>query len=153
SLRERREDIPLLARQLLAKLDDAPSRGQLPLALPGESVEALMSHDWPGNVRELRNVIERAVYLSRALGREDLALATFPGGRPHQQPTAPVADQAFEPGLSYRDQRARFEESFEKAYVTWLLERHDGNVSAAAREADMDRKYLYKLAKRHGLKE
>jgi transcriptional regulator of acetoin/glycerol metabolism len=47
----------------------------------------------------------------------------------------------------------RFEEAFEKAYVTWLLARHEGNVSAAAREADMDRKYLYKLAKRHGLKD
>ena len=60
---------------------------------------------------------------------------------------------SFEPGLSYREQRARFEESFEQRYVAWLLERHEGNVSAAAREADMDRKYLYKLAKKHGLKD
>ena len=59
----------------------------------------------------------------------------------------------FEPGLSYREQRARFEEAFERRYVAWLLERHESNVSAAAREADMDRKYLYKLAKKHGLKD
>ena len=41
----------------------------------------------------------------------------------------------------------------ERAYVDWLLGRHEGNVSAAAREAEMDRKYLYKLAKKHGLKD
>ena len=77
---------------------------------------------------------------------ESLGSAPAPG--PEDGLSAP-----FEPGLSYRDQRARFEEAFEKRYVNWLLERHDGNVSAAAREADMDRKYLYKLAKKHGLKE
>jgi transcriptional regulator with GAF, ATPase, and Fis domain len=59
----------------------------------------------------------------------------------------------FEPGTSYRETRARFEDDFERRYVSWLLERNDGNVSAAAREAEMDRKYLYKLAKKHGLKD
>jgi DNA-binding NtrC family response regulator len=152
SLRERRDDIPQVARHLLAKLDDGPTRGLPALTLPGDALEALAGHDWPGNVRELRNVIERAVYLSRALGREDLALSTLPSGR-GAKPATPQHEEAFEAGLSYRDQRARFEESFERAYVTWLLGRHEGNVSAAAREADMDRKYLYKLAKKHGLKE
>ena len=154
SLRERREDIPQVARHLLARLDDGPSRGLPALSLSNEALEALMSHDWPGNVRELRNVIERAVYLSRASGREELALATLPGGsRGNAKGAVPISEESFEPGLSYRDQRARFEETFEKAYVSWLLERHDGNISAAAREADMDRKYLYKLAKKHGLKD
>jgi transcriptional regulator with GAF, ATPase, and Fis domain len=154
SLRERREDIPQVARHLLARLDDGPSRGLPALSLSNEALEALMSHDWPGNVRELRNVIERAVYLSRASGREELALATLPGGsRGNAKAAVPSSEESFEPGLSYRDQRARFEETFEKAYVSWLLERHDGNISAAAREADMDRKYLYKLAKKHGLKD
>ena len=45
-----------------------------------------------------------------------------------------------------------FEDDFEKRYVAWLLDRHDGNVSAAARAADMDRKYLHKLAKKHAPK-
>jgi DNA-binding NtrC family response regulator len=152
SLRERREDIPQVARHLLAKLDDGPSRGLPALTLSNDSIEGLMSHDWPGNVREMRNVIERAVYLSRAVGRDDLALAILPSGRA-AKPSTPMLEDGFEAGLSYRDQRTRFEESFEKAYVTWLLGRHDGNISAAAREADMDRKYLYKLAKKHGLKE
>jgi len=154
SLRERREDIPLLARHLLAKLDDGPSRGLPPLRLESGTLEGLMSHDWPGNVRELRNVLERALYLSRAQGRDELLLAALPSAQgPSAQAQAFASEANFEPGLSYREQRARFEESFESAYVAWLLGRHEGNVSAAAREADMDRKYLYKLAKKHGLKD
>lgn len=58
---------------------------------------------------------------------------------------------AFEAGKSYRETRAEWEAGFEKAYVSWLLERHGGNISAAARAADMDRKYLHKLARRHGV--
>ena len=153
SLRERREDIPLLARHLLRKLDDGPSRGLPALTLAAGTLEGLMSHDWPGNVRELRNVIERALYLSRAQGREELALAALPSASPGRGEGPELGETSFEPGLSYREQRARFEESFERAYVTWLLGRHEGNVSAAAREAEMDRKYLYKLAKKHGLKD
>ncbi len=53
--------------------------------------------------------------------------------------------------MSYRDTKAAFEQEFERRYVEWLLERHEGNISAAAREADMDRKYLHKLAKKHGV--
>jgi DNA-binding NtrC family response regulator len=154
ALRERRDDIPAVARQLLARLDDGPARGLPALRLSGETLEALAGHDWPGNVRELRNVLERAVYLSRALGREELSLAALPvGPAPRREPDQAALSGEFEPGLSYRDQRTRFEEAFEKRYVGWLLERHEGNVSAAAREAEMDRKYLYKLAKKHGLKE
>jgi len=154
SLRERREDIPQIARHLLARIDDGATRGLPLLRMGNETLEALKGHDWPGNVRELRNVIERAVYLSRAAGRDELLLSALPVGQ-----SAPGGQEAgveaadFEPGLSYRDQRSRFEEAFERRYVTWLLGRHDGNISAAAREAEMDRKYLYKLAKKHGLKD
>jgi DNA-binding NtrC family response regulator len=154
TLRERREDIPAIARHLLTRLDDGPTRGLPPLYLGAETLEALAGHDWPGNVRELRNVLERATYLSRSLGREELSLAALPVGTAPRRGDETLANaREFEPGLSYRDQRGRFEEAFEKRYVNWLLERHDGNISAAAREAEMDRKYLYKLAKKHGLKE
>ena len=71
---------------------------------------------------------------------------------------APVArdsvtpTDAFDPAKSYRDTKSEWEEIFEKRYVTWLLDRNDGNISAAAREARMDRKYLYDLARKHGLR-
>jgi DNA-binding NtrC family response regulator len=58
----------------------------------------------------------------------------------------------FEPDRSYRDTRLHFETEFERRYVKWLLDRHRGNISAAAREAKMDRKYLYDLAKKHGMR-
>ncbi|MEM6956008.1 MAG: Fis family transcriptional regulator, partial [Myxococcota bacterium] len=62
------------------------------------------------------------------------------------------APMRFKAGQSYRDAKAAFEQDFEKRYVAWLLDVHEGNVSAAARAADMDRKYLHKLAKKHGLR-
>jgi DNA-binding NtrC family response regulator len=58
----------------------------------------------------------------------------------------------FDPTLSYGQTRSAFESDFERRYVSWLLERHHGNISAAAREARMDRKHLHDLAKKHGLR-
>lgn|GEM_PF-3484218 len=58
----------------------------------------------------------------------------------------------FDPALSYGQTRTAFESEFERRYVSWLLERHHGNISAAAREARMDRKHLHDLAKKHGLR-
>ena len=71
-LRRRVEDIPIIARSLLASIGPAGSNlGE------GELV-ALMAYAWPGNVREMRNVLERAVHLAQADGRGDLALLGFP---------------------------------------------------------------------------
>jgi DNA-binding NtrC family response regulator len=164
-LRERREDIPWLAQTLLERSDEG-----LGLTLARETLGALALHDWPGNVRELRNLVERFAYAVRAGGPSAhrlsalLAQGQLPAADLRSrgdEPRAVTVDRRdtgasdgarFEPGLSYREERAVFEATFEKRYVAWLLERHDGNVSAAARAAEMDRKYLYKLAKKHALK-
>jgi len=147
-LRARREDIPLLAEHIL-RLTAAsdPQVGATPHTLGPEALEALMAHDWPGNVRELRNVLERAVYLARATGSSELGLSILPSGQ-----GAAEGSFQFEAGKSYRDTRARYDLEFEKRYVKWLLGRHGGNVSAAAREAKMDRKHLHDMAKKHGLR-
>ena len=151
ALRDRRDDIPLLARHLLARSEDGRA-----VTLSTEALELLTLHDWPGNVRELRNVLERFVLAIRSgdpLARRLAALAIVgdvPAAERRERPSAEIA--TFEPGASYREERARFEAGFERRYVAWLLERHDGNLSAAARAAEMDRKYLDKLARRHGLK-
>jgi transcriptional regulator with GAF, ATPase, and Fis domain len=146
-LRERRDDIPLLSEKLLEGIAALDSTGQTPKTLGPNVADALRAHDWPGNVRELRNVLERAAYLARATGQKEIVSVGLPAsGAPRD-----AATRAFEPGKSYRDTRAEWEAGFEKAYVSWLLERHGGNISAAARAADMDRKYLHKLARRHGV--
>ena len=106
------------------------------------------SHDWPGNVRGLRNVLERAIYLARASGVLELSLVSRSLGDRGSGGDA----FHFDPGRSYRETRAKYDAEFERRYVKWLLARHSGNVSAAAREARMDRKHLHDMAKKHGLR-
>ncbi|HET6610803.1 MAG TPA: helix-turn-helix domain-containing protein, partial [Kofleriaceae bacterium] len=60
-------------------------------------------------------------------------------------------DEAFAPELSFRAHKEQWNERFERRYVTWLLQRAGGNVSKAARQADMDRKYLHKLIKKYAI--
>lgn len=63
-----------------------------------------------------------------------------------------AATAQFDPSQSYGQTRAALESEFESRYVSWLLARQNGNLSAAAREARMDRKHLHDLAKKHGLR-
>ena len=58
---------------------------------------------------------------------------------------------AFEPGMSFRDTKEKWNELFERRYLTWLITRAEGNISKAARDADMDRKYLHKLLRKYGI--
>jgi len=145
-LRARREDIPMLAEHILRVASAAASAE--PLAIAPETMQGLSAHDWPGNVRELRNVLERAVYMAQATGAKEIGAVSLPGGGGD----APGAFQ-FDPTKSYRETRAKYDAEFERRYVKWLLGRHGGNVSAAAREARMDRKHLHDMAKKHGLRD
>ncbi len=139
-LRARREDIAALVTHMLR------AAGGDRLRVAPETLASLEAHDWPGNIRELRNVLDRAVYMAQAAGAEEITFVTLPSGeRAH-------ASFHFEADKSYRDTRSKYDAEFERAYVRWLLGRHHGNVSAAAREAKMDRKHLHDLAKKHGLR-
>ncbi len=146
ALRTRREDIPQLIQHFLASAA-ARDKAAADLELSPHTITALCAHDWPGNVRELRNVLDRAVYLATATGERELSLIDLP-----LSPKDGQAEFQFVAGKSYRETRSAFEVAFEVRYVQWLLERHGGNISAAAREASMDRKHLYELARRHGLR-
>jgi len=108
---------------------------------------ALMAHDWPGNVRELRNVIERAL----ALGADPGMLVAPLGSTTSQRGVELKEAIEFEPGVSFRDTKEKWNELFERRYLTWLIKRADGNISKAARDADMDRKYLHKLLRKYGI--
>ena len=143
-LRERREDIPLLVSHFFSKL--APP-GKAP-QLSDTAAAALQAHDWPGNVRELRNVIERAL----ALNADPEHLVAPLGAQPFQMSTTSTpATVDFDPQLSFREQKDLWTEQFERRYLEWLLGRAEGNISKAARDADMDRKYLHKLIKKYDI--
>ena len=143
-LRERREDIPLLIDAMLKKL--APGGAVALDRRPRAS--ALMAHDWPGNVRELRNVIERAL----ALGADPGMLVAPLGHGDAERRAAQLRDGVeFEPGVSFRDTKEKWNELFERRYLAWLIKRAEGNISKAARDADMDRKYLHKLLRKYGI--
>jgi DNA-binding NtrC family response regulator len=138
-LRTRREDISLLARELLRRRglpDEAPS---------GPGLDRLIAHGWPGNVRELRNVLDRALALAPGARRfTDLVIRIDP---------SPLAGEglALRSDLPYADAKAAVLHDFERRYLADLLARTQNNLSAASRESGVDRKHLRALARRHGL--
>jgi two-component system, NtrC family, response regulator GlrR len=135
ALRERREDIALLAKEIAHKVrPDAD-----PAAWLGDGVIAmLVGHDWPGNVRELRNVIDRLAAFPEAA---DLALDAAGGTR------APALAN-----LAYHEAKARALDAFERAYLHALLAREAGVVSRAAERAGVPRQTFHRLIKKHGLR-
>jgi transcriptional regulator with GAF, ATPase, and Fis domain len=155
ALRERKEDIPLLVVSFLERLmaDAVAGGGAAPPrpVLSAETMDVLLAHDWPGNVRELRNVLERAVYLGRSSGSDVIKFLDIGGGAAPGQGRIGEVDATFDARLSYRDNKEKWSDAFERRYLQWLLARSEGNISRAAREADMDRKYLHKLLKKHNI--
>ena len=122
----------------------APARPEHPIG--GPTLERLCAHDWPGNVRELRNVIDRAVALSPGAERfEDLRLLRISAREPESQSLTIRTD------LPFADAKAAVIEELERRYLVELWARSDGNLSAAARQAGLDRKHLRTLLRRHGL--
>jgi two-component system nitrogen regulation response regulator GlnG len=134
-LRERPEDIPLLVDTVLERM------GRPPSALSEQTRALLAQYPWPGNVRELRNVVERVVNL----GEE--ALPEIPTQvDPPRKAAIPLEKE-----LPFKEAKERLIEGFERDYLKSLLERCEGNVSRASREAGIDRVYLRKLLRKHGL--
>ena len=137
-LRERLEDIAPIARELLR------NRGFDVEEVGGVNLERLRAHGWPGNVRELRNVLDRAVALSPGAETfEDLAVRIETERR--DSPLSVRAD------LPFKEAKQKLVDEFEKRYLLDLYERCDGNISETARTADLNRKYLRKLLKRHNI--
>ncbi len=135
-LRERRDDIPLLVRTLLARLDASPAI-TAQLTEPAY-LSVLAAAAWPGNVRELRNHLAQCVVFGACLPPNVLAPA---------RPSGDIdADQ------SYELARRQALDAFERTYLTRLLERAQDNVAAAARSAGVNRGYLYRMLARHGLR-
>ncbi|MBI1396820.1 MAG: response regulator [Betaproteobacteria bacterium] len=131
-LRDRREDITLLATHFLTRL--AAKYGKRVTAISSEALARLVEYDWPGNVRELVNVIEQAVALSTApIVSAGLIENALRGPSTELQPFEKARGQ------------------FEREYLSRLLKMTNGNVTHAARLAKRNRTEFYKLLHRHHL--
>jgi two-component system response regulator HydG len=153
-LRERRDDIPLLAYHFLKK--HSARVGREVSKISESAMEVLISQPWPGNVRELENAIERAVVFCRdTVEPEYLGLGVVAAS-----PRASVAPQGETaiglpeslPDLPYRDAKAQAQAIFDHYYFSQLKVRTDANVSVAARHAGLDRSNFRRAVRRAGIK-
>lgn len=153
-LRYRTEDILPMAALFAEK-----SFQQVGKKFEGFSSEAediLKNYNWPGNVSELLNVVERAALLMKGPGK---VLARFLVIQPTAASSGagltsvPTTTDFFSnPDMSYTALKKKWCDAFEKEYLMATLNRNEGNVSAAAREAKLDRSNFLRLLRRHGLK-
>lgn len=145
-LRERREDIPLLASFFFKKYTVLHDKRKV-TEISSEAMAVLREHAWPGNVRELENVIERGVILAMgtALIPENLALDGF--AQAGAAGSLLAQEEFF--ALPLKDAKDRLMEEFQSAYVSRALARHGGNVSQAARDSGVKRQYLHKLMREY----
>jgi DNA-binding NtrC family response regulator len=136
ALRERAEDLPTIAAEILSGLCASPAQVQH-LLTPAFNAN-LQRAAWPGNVREMRNYLERCLVFEELLPTSDLL-------------EVGNDERAVDPHKAYGLERERAIAGFERDYVKALLELHGGKVNQAATAAGLTRVHLYRLMRRHGL--
>jgi DNA-binding NtrC family response regulator len=136
-LRERGTDITLLVEHFMRSFTPPGKH----LRVAPEDMARIQRHAWPGNVRELRNVIERACVLSKG---ESINLDDALTEEPQQS-------LGIRTDLPFKEAKGQLVEHFEREYILDLMRRHKMNLSAAAREAQIDRKHLRELIRKYGL--
>jgi len=136
SLRERKEDIPLLAEHFLNMFK--AETGLYDLKISDKAMERMMEYDWPGNVREFRNAIERAVVMGngKIIMPDDLPISRVK-----------ISPSGIEAGITLKDALDRFKKDF----IRKTLETTNGNRSRAAKIMDIQRTYLSRLISEYGL--
>jgi two-component system, NtrC family, response regulator HydG len=151
-LRQRAGDVRLLAHAFLKRY----GQGRVH-ALDDDALAALEAYGWPGNVRELQNIIERGCALAEGdtLCRRDLPDHVLAGGLRPAGGTAAPAVEAHLAGtteLGLKDAKDRWMAVLEASYLRELLDRHQGNISAAAKAAGIDRKTFHRLVNKHQIR-
>ncbi|HJU90956.1 MAG TPA: sigma-54 dependent transcriptional regulator [Gemmatimonadaceae bacterium] len=136
-LRQRRDDIPLLAEAFLQR--SAQQRAEEPKRLTDAAIEVMMAYNWPGNVRELENAIERAVILNTG-STVDV------GSLPER-----ITERKAQPLVSERAAANPTLEVVERAYIMWVLQSENGNKSRAAEVLGIDPSTLYRKLSRYGV--
>ncbi|MEM6731240.1 MAG: sigma-54 dependent transcriptional regulator, partial [Myxococcota bacterium] len=147
ALRERQEDIPMLVDRFLNELGkEGYEKFE---ALEPDLQRKLISHDWPGNLRELRNTVERIALMEGA--DPFIRRPRRDGERETEKSTIEGDVLAADYSIRFKDAKEQLVSAFEQEYLTRLLSRTNNNIAKAAREAGIDRKYLYTLLAKHGL--
>jgi len=136
-LRDRRDDIPLLAESFLARSGE--QRSESPKRLSAAAATALQEYAWPGNVRELENALERAVLLT-------VGGVIEPDALPER-----ITERRQEPLVSERTPVNPTMEAIERAYILWVLQNEGGNKSRAADVLGIDPSTLYRKLSRYGM--
>lgn len=136
-LRERKEDIPLLARHFLKEFSAAYSRR--PREIAEDAIEVLMRYSWPGNVRELRNVIERMVIMNPTIHKIE---------KKHLPPLMHRDGSRTTSGFSTLHQARA---AYERDYILKKLDENHGNVSRTAEVLGLERSHLYRKMKTLGI--
>jgi DNA-binding NtrC family response regulator len=171
ALRDRADDIPVLVQHFLdhGNYNRLATGAPRVRAVSRDAMEALQRYPWPGNVRELVNVVERAVsfcdhgqidaadlpdYIrtAKAPPREvpRRAASVQTGASLAVQPPA-TPEELLAAGVTFKDAKERWVATFERDYILQMLRRNNGNISHAARHADIDRKYFRKLMKKYDI--
>jgi DNA-binding NtrC family response regulator len=138
SLRERRDDIPVLVDAFIGRFCARLKKETL--SLSASALQTLLEYDWPGNVRELENTIERAALLCKG---SEIEAADFPE-RVRSQKTEQVAV------VSDAEPANPTLESIEKAYIHFVMSQTDGNKAKAAKILGIDNSTLYRRLERYG---
>ncbi|HRK28825.1 MAG TPA: sigma-54 dependent transcriptional regulator [Chitinophagales bacterium] len=146
ALRERREDIPILAEYFITEICN--DQNLPPKSFEPEAITALQNHNWTGNVRELRNMVERLIILS---ANKVITLADFEKyvSRPSlSNNIAQFSEELFEQFATLSD----FRDHAEKLFIAHKLKKNNGNISKTAEELDIQRSHLYNKMDKYNLK-
>jgi transcriptional regulator with PAS, ATPase and Fis domain len=135
-LRDRPEDIPLMARHFLKKY--AIEFDKQLTGFTSEALQILMLYDWPGNVRELEHIVERAVLFSEhtIIRENDIYL-------PDNKSTSCK--------MSFKEAKTNVVNNFEKSYIERLLLSYQGNITKAAQAAQKNRRAFWELIRKHSI--
>jgi two-component system response regulator HydG len=149
ALRDRLEDIPVIARRLLER--HAQRVGREGVTFSEAAMSALTAYPWPGNVRELSNAIEFALTLSSGDVIDAAQLPSYVPARREAPAPAATAPARVNTEISYSQARADTLRDFERAYLEELMRVTEGNLSAAARRSGIDRSNLRRMLRQLGI--
>ncbi|MGH7445222.1 MAG: sigma-54-dependent transcriptional regulator, partial [Longimicrobiales bacterium] len=149
ALRERPEDIPLLAQHFLQRVWQRDYPRMEPPRFSEDAVDALVSHGWRGNVRELQNMVERVVVLTDP--GSDIHASDIPFARTDVSASDDSLSGNIDFSKAYHEARESVIADFERRYLASLVDRAKGNMTKAARLAGVDRTTVYRLIEKHEL--